>query len=64
MKRKIIFLDIDGVLNSNVDSWIVIDDLDLNDEEIIKHQVRPDSIKGLTKDDALCACTLFDEIRC
>ncbi len=71
---KIIFLDIDGVLNSNfwndthqrelsdgtlidmdmhqaTESWIVIDDLDLHDEHIFKHQIKTDQTIGLTKQD-------------
>ncbi len=71
---KIIFLDIDGVLNSNfwndahqrelsdgtlidmdmhqeTESWIVIDDLDLHDEHISKHQIKTDQTIGLTKQD-------------
>lgn len=34
--------------HTDVSSWIVIDDLDLNNEIISKHQIIPDSKTGLT----------------
>ena len=49
---KVKAAEIRRFLSSNLDvcSWIVIDDLDLNDEEIRNHQVRPDSSIGLSKE--------------
>ncbi len=34
--------------HDNVDKWIVIDDLDLHNEEIGKHQIQTDASVGLT----------------
>lgn len=37
--------------HSSVDRWIVIDDLDLHNEEIEKHQIKTDAGIGLTVED-------------
>lgn len=47
------------IKNPDVDNWIVIDDLNLNDEDIRRRQIRPDSKIGLTEDDIGAACKLF-----
>lgn len=63
----VIFLDIDGVLNSNLwnashqkeieegtlidKKWIVIDDLDLGNSTVSEHQIRTNPETGLTKQD-------------
>lgn len=45
--------------NPDVVNWIVIDDLDLNDEDIRRRQIKPDSKTGLTEDDIKVACKLI-----
>lgn len=47
------------IKNPDVDNWIVIDDLNLNDEDIRRRQIRPDSKMGLTEDDIGVASKLF-----
>lgn len=37
--------------HDDVAAWVVLDDLDLHNEEIAKHQVRPDQTAGLTLED-------------
>lgn len=37
--------------HTDVDSWIVIDDLDLHDDTILKHQIKTDPSTGLTRKD-------------
>lgn len=37
--------------HSDVERWIVLDDLDLYSEEIAKHQIRTDPLVGLTGED-------------
>lgn len=44
--------------------WIVIDDLDLHNEEIRKHQIKTDSNVGLTENDIGKARKLFHEQAC
>lgn len=34
-----------------MDGWVVLDDLDLHNAEIEKHQVKPDQTIGLTMED-------------
>lgn len=48
----IIFLD-------NVKNWIVLDDLDLNNIEIAKHQIRTNKSNGLTTKDIIRAQKLL-----
>lgn len=36
--------------HDNIENWVVIDDLDLHNEEIKKHQVLPDASIGLTSE--------------
>lgn len=38
-------------LHEGVDKWIVIDDLDLHNELILQHQIKPNQTVGLTKQD-------------
>ena len=40
-------------------TWIVVDDLDLHNDEIAKHQIRTDSSNGLTMPDVEKARALF-----
>ena len=47
--------------HKNISGWIVIDDLDLNNEIISAHQIKPDSTKGLEKEDVETAIKLFAE---
>ncbi len=42
---------IDMDMHQATESWIVIDDLDLHDEHIFKHQIKTDQTIGLTKQD-------------
>jgi hypothetical protein len=37
--------------NQDVSGWVVLDDLDLHNEQIGKHQVMPDQEIGLTLED-------------
>lgn len=43
----------------NIASWIVIDDLDLNNHAISERQIRPDKKYGITENDILKAEKLF-----
>ena len=47
--------------HKNISGWIVIDDLDLNNEIISAHQIKPDSTRGLEKEDVETAIKLFAE---
>lgn len=47
----------------DVEKWIVIDDLCLNDDEIEKHQVRTNQIAGLTQADVALAIAMLQETR-
>ena len=38
-------------LHEGIEKWIVIDDLDLHNELILKHQIKTDQTVGLTKQD-------------
>ena len=38
-------------LHEGIEKWIVIDDLDLHNELIFKHQIKTDQTVGLTKQD-------------
>ncbi len=49
VKAKEIFGWLDA--HTDVDSWIVIDDLDLHDDTILKHQIKTDPSTGLTRKD-------------
>lgn len=48
--------------NKDVTKWIVIDDLDLHNEEIEKHQIRTDANNGLTKRDVCRAEKLLERM--
>ncbi len=38
-------------LHEGIEKWIVIDDLDLHNELVLKHQIKTDQTVGLTKQD-------------
>ncbi len=38
-------------MHKEIDSWIVIDDLDLHNEHILQHQIKTDQTIGLTQQD-------------
>ncbi len=44
----------------DTESWLVLDDLDLHNEEIATHQVMTDSEYGLTEDDVLKAIKILN----
>ncbi len=46
--------------HDSMDAWIVIDDLDLHNEEIKKHQIRTDANVGLTVEDVREAEKMLD----
>ena len=45
---------------SDISSWVVIDDLDLNNEIISNHQIKPDSKIGLSSSDIEKAVKLLE----
>lgn len=47
----------------NVENWIVIDDLDLHNDEMERHQVRTNQITGLTREDVNLAIDMLHETR-
>lgn len=50
-----------------VDSWVVLDDLELSEEEVRAHQLRTDGRKGMTEDDVETAVRVLSgriPIRC
>ena len=46
--------------HKEVHNWVVIDDLDLHNEEVAKHQVKTDASEGLTLDDVQMAQELLN----
>lgn len=46
-----------------VKSWIVIDDLDLHDDEVEKHQIKTNPITGLTQGDVHLAITMLNHAK-
>ncbi len=44
---------------SDIDSWVVLKDLDLKNETVKKHQIMPDPDTGLTDEDIDKAITLI-----
>lgn len=46
--------------HSDISSWVVIDDLDLNNEIISNHQIKPDSKIGLSSSDIEKAVKLLE----
>lgn len=49
--------------HSDVEKWIVIDDLCLHDDEIKKHQVKTNQLTGLTQVDVDLAIAILHEAR-
>ena len=45
--------------NPQVDSWLVLDDLDLHNEVIAKHQIMTDSSEGITEEDVAKAISIL-----
>ena len=37
--------------NGEFANWVVLDDLDLHNSEVEKHQIKPDPNVGITKED-------------
>lgn len=48
-------------LHKEIEKWIVIDDLDLHNETIYKHQIRTDQTVGLTRNDVENAIHMLEE---
>ena len=46
--------------HGDVESWVVLEDLDLHNEEVQKHQVKTDPEIGLTEDDVTKAVKLLN----
>lgn len=46
-------------MHKEIESWIVIDDLDLHNEHILQHQVKTDQTIGLTQQDIERAETML-----
>ena len=64
-KQKFSLVKADEILlwlknHEDVSSWAVIDDLDLNNEIILNHQVRPDRKIGLSPNDIKKALKLLE----
>ncbi len=46
-----------------VKSWIVIDDLDLHNDEVEKHQIKTNPCMGLTQEDVYLAITMLNHTK-